>query len=64
MTQRRENLQEIEIEGFLRYGAVYMGRVSVEVELPCQDHTSHGDINRFMESLTGKWILLQIEEAT
>jgi hypothetical protein len=63
MTQIEEGLREIEIEGILRYGAVYMGRVSVEVELPSQDRTSHGDINRFMESLIGKWVALQIEEA-
>jgi hypothetical protein len=33
MTQRIEALLEIEIEGILRYGAVFMGRASVEVEL-------------------------------
>ena len=53
----------MKIEGILRSGFVLMERVTVEVKLPDPDLTSHRDINRFMESLAGKWVVPQIEEA-
>jgi hypothetical protein len=52
----------MKIEGILRSGFVLMERVTVEVKLPDPDLTSHRDINRFMESQIGKWVVLQIEE--
>jgi hypothetical protein len=56
------DIAAMKIEGILRSGFVLMERVTVEVKLPDPDLTSHRDINRFMESQIGKWVVLQIEE--